>query len=110
VTISLKDPNGKLIKSVKKSIQSFNDTETIATFSVSKPLLWSPDQPRLYTIETELNSSSGKHVLIEKTGFRDFQFIEHGPFMLNGERLLLRGTHRHEDHAGVAAAMTEDMM
>jgi len=30
--------------------------------------------------------------------------------MLNGKRLLLRGTHRHEDHAGVAAAMTEDMI
>jgi beta-galactosidase len=30
--------------------------------------------------------------------------------MLNGQRLLLRGTHRHEDQAGVAAAMTEDMM
>jgi beta-galactosidase len=30
--------------------------------------------------------------------------------MLNGKRLLLRGTHRHEDHAGVAQAMTEEMM
>lgn len=30
--------------------------------------------------------------------------------MLNGKRLLLRGTHRHEDHAGVAAAMTEDQI
>ena len=30
--------------------------------------------------------------------------------MLNGKRLLLRGTHRHEDHAGVAAAMTEEMI
>ena len=30
--------------------------------------------------------------------------------MLNGQRLLLRGTHRHEDHAGVGAAMTEEMI
>ena len=46
----------------------------------------------------------------EKVGFRNFEFVDHGPFFLNGKRLLLRGTHRHEDHAGVAAAMTEDMM
>ena len=30
--------------------------------------------------------------------------------MLNGKRLMLRGTHRHEDHTGVAAAMTEPMI
>ena len=43
-------------------------------------------------------------------GFRHFRFEEKGPFYLNGERLLLRGTHRHEDHAGVGAAMTEEQM
>ncbi len=36
--------------------------------------------------------------------------MDNGPFKLNGKRLLLRGTHRHEDHAGVAAAMTDVQM
>ncbi len=36
--------------------------------------------------------------------------MQHGPFKLNGERLLLRGTHRHEDHAGYAAAMPDDLL
>jgi beta-galactosidase len=36
--------------------------------------------------------------------------VERGPFKINGKRLLLKGTHRHEDHAGVGAAMTEEMM
>src|SRR5215469_12716791 len=31
-------------------------------------------------------------------------------FKLNGQRLLLRGTHRHEDHAGYAAAMPDDLI
>src|SRR6185437_2247244 len=43
-------------------------------------------------------------------GFRTFEFVKKGPFKLNGERLLLRGTHRHEDYAGVGPAMTEDMI
>ena len=46
----------------------------------------------------------------ERFGFRHTEFKDKGPFFLNGKRLLLRGTHRHEDHAGVAQAMTEDMM
>ncbi len=29
--------------------------------------------------------------------------------MLNGERLLLRGTHRHEEHAGYGAAMPDEL-
>jgi hypothetical protein len=33
--------------------------------------------------------------------------VPNGPFLLNGQRLLLRGTHYHEDHAGVAAAVPD---
>jgi beta-galactosidase len=43
-------------------------------------------------------------------GFRSYQFVDHGPFLLNGKRLLIRGTSRHEDAAGEGAAMTEDEM
>src|SRR5690606_24808024 len=37
-------------------------------------------------------------------------FIAQGPLMLNGKRLLLKGTHRHEDHAGVGPALTEELI
>jgi len=110
ITVRLKDPDGKLVQTVKRRLKSFNDKESIAGFSVKSPLLWSPDKPHLYTVETELISAAGRHVLSEKVGFRSFEFKEHGPFVLNNKRVLLKGTHRHEDHAGVAAAMTEDMI
>ncbi len=64
----------------------------------------------MYSVEATVTTPTGKYVQTEKIGFRNFEFVDHGPFMLNGKRLLLRGTHRHEDHAGVAAAMTEEMM
>ncbi len=44
----------------------------------------------------------------QRFGIRHVEFVEHGPFKLNGKRLLLRGTQRHQDHAGVAAAMTDE--
>ena len=46
----------------------------------------------------------------ENFGIRHTEWVQHGPFKLNGERLLLRGTHRHEDHAGYAAAMPDDLL
>ena len=73
-------------------------------------MLWGPDKPQLYSIEVTVADNKNESTAIEKIGFRNFSFIKKGPFVLNGKRLLLRGTHRHEDHAGVAAAMTEDMM
>jgi len=52
----------------------------------------------------------GTQTLIQHFGFRNYEFVDNGPFMLNGKRLFIRGTHRHEDHAGLGAAMTEDLM
>ncbi|MEL6135529.1 MAG: glycoside hydrolase family 2 TIM barrel-domain containing protein, partial [Bacteroidota bacterium] len=48
--------------------------------------------------------------LTRRFGIRSFEFIKQGPFFLNGERLLLRGTHRHEDHAELGAAMDEELL
>lgn len=79
-------------------------------FTLRRPVCWSPDAPQLYTCSLELVCGSDTLRTRERFGFRRFRFEEHGPFRLNGERLLLRGTHRHEDHAGVGAAMTEEMI
>ncbi len=61
-------------------------------------------------MQLTVKSGADTFVQTEKVGFRHIEFVEKGPFKLNGQRLLLRGTHRHEDHAGVAAAMTEPMI
>lgn len=106
VTIKLFDPNGKQVQALTKNINLANGDLPIAALTVNNPVLWSTDIPQLYTLEV----STGDHTQSEKIGFRNVEFVDNGPFMLNGKRLLLRGTHRHEDHAAVAAAMTEDMM
>lgn len=80
--------------------------QTIALPAVRAPMLWSPDSPSLYRVSVTLSNESGIVDRIEeRTGFRWFRFAENGPFYLNGERLLLRGTHRHEEHAGLGAAV-----
>lgn len=104
VNIRLIDPNGKLVK--EETVQIGTNFQEILKWNISKPALWSTETPALYTIELKMNQYS--HT--EKIAFRHVEFVKKGPFKLNGKRLLLRGTHRHEDHAGVGAAMTETQM
>ena len=78
--------------------------------NIQKPQLWSPSIPALYTCRVVLTSEKGEQRFQEKFGIRQYEFRDHGPFFLNGKRLLLRGTHRHEDQSGVGPAMTEAMI
>lgn len=110
VKMEIFDPVGKLVNASEKDIETFDGEKSIYTGTIRKPELWSPAQPNLYTAKTTITTETGTQTVIDKFGFRNFEFVEKGPFKLNGHRLLLRGTHRHEDHAGVAAAMTEEMI
>lgn len=109
VNIKIYSPDNKLIKETNQLIHDWNEKE-LFSIKINKPEVWFPDHPKLYRCKMTLSSPSGTMVSEEKFGFRHFEFKKNGPFYLNGERLLLRGTHRHEDHAGVGAAMTEDMI
>ncbi len=112
LNIKVISPDGKTIVEKRCSASDVSDTSNISDlqFSIDKPALWSTETPDLYICEVRLESGKDTTIWRDYFGFRSFEFIEKGPFMLNGQRLLLRGTHRHEDHAGVAAAMTEEMM
>lgn len=110
LALTVTDPIGKVVEEISMPINIASDEQQLHTFTLKNPALWSPDSPQLYTLKAILSSASGAYKQTEHFGFRHFEFAEKGPFYLNGERLLLRGTHRHEDHAGVAAAMTEDMI
>ncbi|GAC1377663.1 MAG: hypothetical protein NVS3B25_10060 [Hymenobacter sp.] len=110
VTVRVVDPKGKAVGKYQAKLAVTAGEQEIHTFQIPKPTLWSPDSPALYTVSVTVASGSDTYVQTEKVGFRNIEFVERGPFLLNGKRLLLRGTHRHEDHAGVAAAMTEPMI
>jgi beta-galactosidase len=108
VDIEIRDPDDKVVASHSAEIEAGRDAVEVGTVQVPQPALWSPESPNLYTCRIRLTSSAGTSEAEHPFGFRHFEFVKHGPFKLNGKRLLLRGTHRHEDHAGVAAAMTEE--
>jgi beta-galactosidase len=110
VQIKVTDPSGKSIADFSKEILSFKGDSLLMETTLKSPKLWSTDMPQQYQVALNITANGTTSTLTQKIGFRNFEFVKKGPFMLNGKRLLLRGTHRHEDHAGVAAAMTEEMI
>ena len=110
LTITGTDPDGRVLYSDTRKVKPWQEKQDITAFSTSKPALWSPQKPSLYRCVVMLNSVHGSHSVSERFGLRSFEFVKNGPFKLNGERLLLRGTQRHEDHAGVGAAMSDELM
>lgn len=101
------NPKGKVVTTKKGTISS--STTTIAFNDIKNPELWDVNAPNLYTVSVSL-LENGKVTdrVNDKVGFRWFEFKDNGPFFLNGKRVLIRGTHRHEEHAGVGAAMSND--
>ena len=110
VIITVTDPDGKEVAT--RTLQGLTPlgTRELLSFTIDRPQLWDVDRPCRYTCDVTVKADGDEVTSTEKFGLRKSEFIEKGPYHLNGRRLLLRGTHRHEDHAGVAAAMTEDMM
>ena len=106
----VKDSQGNVVLSGRQDEVTPLGEFCLADVPLKKPQVWDVDNPLLYTCEVTVRANGQAVTASERFGFRTFEFIEKGPFHLNGRRLLLRGTHRHEDHAGVAAAMTEDQM
>src|SRR5688572_24959239 len=101
--LSLPDP-------VEVSVRLIDPKDVVSSTIIEKPELWSPDNPALYRCTVTLKSPHGSMTVSERFGIRSFEFVKNGPFTLNGQRLLIRGTQRHEDHAGVASAMTQDLI
>lgn len=99
---------GKIITTKDQKVTvNKNATELNISLPVIKnPQLWSPDQPNLYQLRvTYYNHDIVSDQITTSFGYRWYRFEPHGAFYLNGKRLLLRGTHRHEENAGYGAAM-----
>ena len=103
----LTNPKGKVIATQKGNFSG--ETTSIDFKNIKNPELWGINKPNLYAVSVSLlENGIEKDKIQDKVGFRWFEFKDNGPFFLNGKRVLIRGTHRHEEHAGVGAAMSNE--
>ena len=86
---------------------SMRDTDVECQFVVDNPRLWHPDHPYLYELKAQL--VDGEEVLDERTekiGLRTLEFRSDA-FYINGEKLFLNGTNRHQEYAYVGFALPD---
>lgn len=85
-------------------------TEIKQKLSVSRPVRWDVDNPKLYNLKVEI-IRDGEVVDTEKTriGFRTFAIDSEKGFFLNGRPLKIKGTCNHQDHAGVGVAVPDSI-
>ncbi len=105
-------PKGDVVseKKLKQVITPGIDTVNVSLPDIKQPLLWSPEHPNLYTVRVTLKKKNTVvDELTDRCGYRWYEFKEKGPFYLNGERLLLRGTHRHEELSGYGNAIPDSL-
>jgi beta-galactosidase len=110
LNVEVSDPSGKVIYTHAETSRPWPGMKEVVTFEIVAPQRWSPKAPALYSCTVTLKSVHGGQQVNERFGLRSFEWVEHGPFKLNGERLLLRGTQYHEDHAGVGAAVPDEVV
>ncbi len=73
---------------------------------LTEPHLWDVCDPYLYTLETCI----GTDVYHMPVGLRTAVFDAERGFLLNGRKLILKGVNLHQDHAGVGAAMPDELV
>src|SRR5215469_3940400 len=104
------DPKGAVVHSALQKLPPWTGERELLVHDISTPQLWSPKNPNLYRCDVTLTGTDGEMQVSERFGLRHNEWVTHGPFKLNGERLLSCRTQRHEDHVGHGSAMAEDLI
>lgn len=104
------NPSAKVVSSITTYK---NDKSAIAdqNFTITKPILWSPEHPALYTAVSSLYDGD---ILIDKYttrfGIRSISFDENLGFRLNGEQRKFKGVCNHHDLGPLGAALNESAL
>lgn len=92
------------------NVEPGREAEFTGALTVSNPKLWSPETPTLYKLVTTLEANGAEVDHYETPfGIRTIRFDADKGFFLNGQRIELKGTCNHQDHAGVGVAVPDEL-
>ena len=106
----LRDADGAEVAALESEIEvaAGSRGETTVQGRIERPRRWGPGQPHLYRLQTQLHAGGTvTDTVLTRTGFRDFR-LQDGAFVLNGERIALRGIGKHQETEHSQAAITDD--
>jgi beta-galactosidase len=109
VLSTVTDGAGKKISTLKNILTGSDFSQSLP--QVSTPHLWSPEDPYLYKVTTQIvDTKSGKVLdeLVNPLAFRWFKFDAAKGFFLNDKPYKLIGANRHQDFEGMGNAIPEN--
>jgi beta-galactosidase len=124
ISMALYDSKGQLVQPVTPKdapydgvtekplrLTGIKDFKTSLLGIYSKPLLWSAEEPNLYTLVLELKDASGKSVemVSSQVGFRNV-VIKDKEFLVNGQPVKLKGVNRHENDPSTGHYVSREEM
>ncbi len=108
VRYDIVDPKGRIVAEGKSSefLEPTSDGSSLRTFKIEDPLLWSPEQPNLYSVNCYLMDQN-KLIDHVKTihGIRSALFHPDKGFLLNGNKVMMKGVCLHHDGGELGAAI-----
>lgn len=101
--IIVRSPEGAVVYSDYVRARIEQGSPILIPFTIDEPLMWSPDEPNLYTVSIGIGLRH-EDVVTVRTGFRK---IDYGPkgLSINGQRIDIHGVTMYHDRSGVASAL-----
>ena len=106
IEVSLINDKGHIVASAHNDVDK--DGQACTTMEVSKPQLWTPEQPNLYRLRVQLMDNGNVVDEIEhKVGIRTVKVSKEGGFQLNGVSRKIKGVCLHHDLGPLGAAINK---
>jgi beta-galactosidase len=107
--------NGKLVAEQNTKVRLDRNSQSWISQNISSiknPLLWSPENPNLYKVVTQIKDKKTSLIIdevINPLGFRFFKFDAEKGFFLNGKPMKLLGVNRHQDFQSYGNAIPDEI-
>lgn len=104
LAITVRGPSGDVVYSryLKERIEAGKPINI--PFTLEEPLLWSPEDPNLYTITIGIGPRQEDEVSVT-TGFRSIEVSADKGMFINGEHIAVRGVTLYHDRAAIGSAL-----
>jgi len=105
------DQAGNKVARDRSKLSVGEEAQLTQSFKVKNPLLWSPDHPHMYVIETRILVDGDLADRYETPlGIRSIELSGSEGFFLNGESIKFKGLSNHHDAGPVGSAVPDDVL
>ncbi len=114
VEVSLLDPSGKTVAVLSGNINKLRSKEEktiLMETGIKNPVLWSAENPALYSVIVSMKNAEGKETeaMSSKFGFRKIE-IKNKKVYVNNELVIFKGVNRHDIHPRYGKAVPVESM